>query len=221
MDIAQDLLNKLPIDSIAKELGVSREEVEDAIAVGAPTLLGGLRSEASASPQSAEALLRAIAKDHDGKVLDSDNPLDHVDRNDGEKIVRHVFGDKTDAVVNRLGGTDTNQAGSSLFSKILPMIAPLVMSWISRKMGGAVQGTDDEPGGLGGVLGDLLGGGDKGSAGGIGDVVGDILGRGAEGNAGGFDMGGLTDILGGLAGKSGSAGRDIPDISDILGQLGK
>lgn len=217
MDIARDLLDKLPIDDIATELGVSREEVEDAIAVGAPTLLKGLNAEASSSPETARSVLQALAEDHGGQVLDSDNPLGEVDRSDGEKIVRHIFGDSANTVTERLGAADTNKAPSGLFAKILPMIAPLVMSWISRKLGGAAQGKSDEPGGLGGLLGDLLGGGDGG---GVGDAVDDILGRGAEGNAGGFDMGGLTDMLGDLAGSSGSAGRDIPDMSDILGQLG-
>lgn len=235
-DISTDLLERLPIDQIAEKLGVTRQEVEDAIGVGAPTLLQGINANAHSSPERAASLFQALIEDHNGDLIDSPDPLSSVDTDDGEKILKHIFGSNEGAVADRLGAADTNQAGSSLFSKILPMIAPFVLSWLSRKMGGGVKGTDDADGGLGGVLGDLLGGGAaSGAGGGIGDVLGDVLSGGGDGSAGGIGdllggllggsdegasgtggLGGLVDVLGGLANSSG-AGRDVPDIGDLLG----
>lgn len=237
-DISTDLLERLPIDQIAQQLGVSREEVEDSIAVGAPTLLQGLNAKAHSSPDNAASLFQALIEDHNGDLIEASDPLERVDVNDGEKIIQHIFGSNEAAVANRLGAADTNRAGSSLFSKILPMLAPFVMSWLSRKMGGGVKGTDDADGGLGGVLGDLMGGGGgatSGDGGGLGDLLGGVL-SGGEGSSGGIGdllggllgdsdqksssagggLGGLVDVLGGLAGSSG-AGRDVPDIGDLLG----
>jgi hypothetical protein len=238
-DISTDLLERLPIDRIAEELGVTRQEVEDSIAVGAPTLLQGMNAEAHSSPEKAQSLLKALAEDHDGGLLDDPDPMARVDVNEGEKILQHIFGSNEGAVADRLGAAGTNQAGSSLFSKILPMIAPFVMSWLSRKMGGRVKGTEDAEGGLGGVLGDLLGGGSTseqggglgdmlgdalsgggdGSSGGLGDLLGGMLGGSGKGASEGGGLGGLVDIIGGLAGSSG-AGRDIPDVGDLLNSRG-
>ncbi len=231
-DIAADLLQKLPVDSLAQQLGVSTHEVEDAIAVGAPALLGGLTANAKSSPDGAASLFQALIEDHPGDLLDADDPLGQADFNEGDKIVHHIFGSKTDEVTARLGAADSNRAQPSLFSKILPMIAPFVMAWLSKKMGGAVKGGEAD-GGLGGVLGDLLGGGggatepSSGGSGGIGDLLGGLLGGGG-GSGSGSSGGGIGDLLGGLLGGSGggsggagsSGGADLGGLVDILGGLG-
>lgn len=84
-------------------------------------------------------------------------------------------------MVNRLSGA--NGLSSGTLMKLLPILAPLVMAFLSKQVkGGGAQG--------GGGLGGMLGGG------GLGDVLGGLLG-GGSGGAGG---GGLGDILGGLLG---------------------
>jgi hypothetical protein len=59
-------------------------------------------------------------------------PLALVDFSDGEKIVGHMFGDNAGAVEQRLGATGKAEEG--LFSKLLPMLAQLVMSWLAGRM---------------------------------------------------------------------------------------
>ena len=60
--------------------------------------------------------------------------LDQVDTGDGEKIVRNVFGSNEEAVVNQLGGIGGLDAG--MIAKLLPMLAPLVMSFLAKLRGG-------------------------------------------------------------------------------------
>ena len=227
-DIAQDLLSALPIDDIANQVGVDPEAARAAISKAAPALLSGMNANALSSPEGAESLLKTIAERHDGSILDADDLLGSIDPAEGEKIVNHVFGPNTDAVTQRLGSTEGEQ---SILSKILPMIAPFVMAWISKKLGAAGGGGDGEGGlggalgggtssgggGLGDILGGLLGGGTSSGGGGLGDVLGGLLGGGGNsGDSGQPDLGGLTDILSNLAGGA-SGGGGLPDLSDLLG----
>lgn len=91
----------------------------------------------------------------------------------GEKIVNHVFGGQQDQVASQLAGTgQLGGAGSDLVRKLLPILAPIVMSYLAKKfLGGNQAGAgsrtevgapaDSGQGGgmdLGGVLGGILGG---------------------------------------------------------------
>ena len=222
-DINEDLRGLIPFERLADQLGASPDEVAEATELALPALLSGINANARGSSEGAESLFGALIKDHSGSVLDADDLLSAVNPTDGEKIVGHVFGSQSDQVVNRIGA-QTGQAG--LIQKLLPMLAPLVMGWLSRKMGGAVAGSADSAGapsggGLGDILGGMLGGGDSGGSGGggLGDLLGGVLGGGSSGSGGG-----LGGMLGGLLGgsKSSAAGGGAPDLGgmiDILGGL--
>ena len=153
-DINEDLRETIPFDQLAARLGASREEVEQATELALPALLQGMNANAHRSQEEASSLLGALIKDHDGSMLDAEDPVGRVDPYEGRKIVGHVFGDRTDGVVNRLGA---KTGGNALMENLLPMLAPIVMAWLSRKMGGAVSSRGETPAPSGG-LGDILGG---------------------------------------------------------------
>ena len=111
---------------------------------------------------------------------------------------RNVFGTNTDAVVNKLGGLGLDPG---MLKSLLPMLAPLLMSFLGKKASSATAAgatADDGGGGFGDLLGGLLGGGGDGgsSGGGLGDLLGGLLGGSDDGGSGG----GLGDLLGGLLG---------------------
>ena len=172
-----DLVAQLPMGQLAAQLGVSEEEAEQAVRQALPALVGGMA--ANAQDPGGAASLRTALDQHTGDDPDGGVDLDKVDTADGEKIVGHVFGDNQGAVVNQLGGLG---GGSSLFSKLLPLLAPLVMGFLAKNVlggGGDKDGGDDDAGGgLGDLLGGLLGGG--GGGGGIGDLLGGLLGGGRK-----------------------------------------
>ena len=223
-DINEDLRETIPFDQLAARLGASREEVEQATELALPALLQGMNANAHRSQDEAASLLGALIKDHDGSVLDADDIVDRVNPDEGRRIVGHVFGDRTDGVVNRLGA---KTGGSSLMENLLPMLAPMVMAWLSRKMGGAVSQHSEAPtsgGGLGDILGGMLGGGDSGggSGGGIGDLLGSVLGGGGPTSGSSSSGGGLDDLLGGLLGgadSSSGAGSSGGGLGDLLGGM--
>ncbi len=201
MSEIDQILAQMPMQQIAAELGVDESEAEQATRMALPALLGGMQANA-ADEAGALSLARALGQ-HDDSLLGAD--LSDVDVADGERIVGHVFGDQRDAVIAQLGGV-RGAGGSGVIGKLLPMLAPIVLSYLARKL--------QQRGGLGGVLGNVVGGaaggtrggsvGQPGSSGdgGLGDILGGVLGGGAGGAGGG----GLGDVLGGVLGGSGRSG---------------
>ncbi len=202
------LLAQIPVADIAKKLGVDESTALGAVKQALPGLLGGMAVNAKSS-EGQEKLVGALSKHTpaSGKIS-----LEAVDTNDGKKIVKHVLGDKEDAVAQALGA----QAGSfdvgKLIPTLLPLLAPIVMQFLAGKFGGgsaqAPSSSGSQGGGIGDMLGGLLGGliGGGGSAqsqqgGGLDDLLGGLLGGGsAQGNQG-SQGGGLGGLLGGLLGK--------------------
>jgi hypothetical protein len=183
MSSIDELMSQIPIGQLASQLGVSEGEADAAVKASLPALLGGMEANAK-DPAGAASLQQALGE-HDGALLDGGVDLSQVDTADGAKIVKNVFGDNEGAVVNQLGGLDGLNAGT--ITKLLPMLAPLLMSFLGKSIGGgsSVQAGGDDGGGLGGLLGGLLGGGDGGGGGlgglgGLGDVLGGLLGGGKK-----------------------------------------
>ena len=73
--------------------------------------------------------------------------------------------------------------GQNLVGKLLPMLAPIVLSYLASRVSGGGGKTSAVSGGgmedlLGGLLGGVLGGGGSKGGGGIGDLLGGLLGGG-------------------------------------------
>lgn len=186
----QDILGQIPVDQIADMLGTDRQTAQTAVEAAVPTLLAGLHSNAQA-PEGAASLESALSQHHDG-LVDGGVDAAQVDTADGEKIVNHVFGGRQDQVANQLAGTaQLGGVGGDLVRKLLPLLAPIVMSYLANKVlggrgqagggAGGGQGAGAGAGGidLGGILGGILGGaggGLGGAGGGLGDILGGILG---------------------------------------------
>lgn len=216
-NMIDDILSRLPAEELAARLGTDPDTAMDAARRALPALLAGLDMEVQSG--NADALGVAAAQDHDPGLLAQENPLALVDFSDGEKILGHMFGDTRGAVEQRLGASGKAEAG--LFSKLLPMLAPLVMSWLAGRMQkkADTSSSGGGGGGLGDLLGGLLGGGSAGggaSGGGLGDLLGGILGGEKEaGKQAMPDLGGLFDMFGGGSRQDGDDGNGL-DIGDLL-----
>ncbi|WP_313405854.1 DUF937 domain-containing protein [Aeromicrobium sp.] len=185
-----ELRSMIPVDDIAKKLGVEPAVAQQGIDAALPGLLGGLGANAK-DPAKAESLEKAVAA-KSPTLIDNGVDVDSIDTQDGEMIVKNVFGDKTDDVAVALGSADGAQ-DAGLVKKLLPLLAPIVMAYLAQQFsGGAKKGG----GGIQDVLGGLIAGTSSGSSGGgLDDLVGGLLG-GRSGKSGG----GLGDLLGGLLG---------------------
>lgn len=200
MSDIQELLGQIPVQQIASLLGTDTASAQAAVEAAVPTLLAGMQNNVQA-PDGAAALESELARHRNG-LADGGVEPSQVDTRDGEKIVGHVFGGQQDQVANRLAGTaNLGGAGGDLVRKLLPILAPIVMSYLAKKVlgGGQDSGAQPAPAGGGGIdLGSILGGILGGGLGGLGTG-----GQGSAGQGGGgLSSGGLGDILGGILGGS-------------------
>lgn len=221
------LMRAIPTDQLARQLGEDPATTRAAVQAALPALLGGLTANAQ-DRGGAESLLGALGRHDDG--LSDDMALDRVDTQDGEKILGHVFGANTDTVVNQLGGLGGGQS-SALVRRLLPILAPIVLSWLAKQVTGAGRartGGDQLPGG--GRPGGLPGGQVVQPDGPLGQgrpqsdarPTGQDSSRDGHGGQGGLDMTSvLQDVLGGaLGGATGQTGRGGGSVlSDVLGGL--
>ena len=189
MSAVDEIMQQIPLGRLASQLGTDEQTAGAAVQQALPALLGGLHANAQ-DPAGAASLEGALGE-HSAGLIDGGVDLDQVDASQGQKIVGNIFGGNTDGVAQSLGANLGGGDQSDLMRRLLPLLAPIVMSYLAKRMGGGS--------GAGGLLGSLLGGATGGSGGGqIGDVLGGLLGGqgqqpGAAGNP-------VTDMLGGLLG---------------------
>jgi hypothetical protein len=178
------LLKQIPVDDIAKQLGIDESVAEAAVQQVVPGLVAGLAANAE-DPKGAASLEKALSHDrgavHRKKVTE-------IDTEDGKKIVRNVYGDKQDAVATKLAASASKASGAGdvtgdIIKQILPIVAPIVLAWLAEQfLGGkkeepAAKEEESSSGGIGDLLGGLLGGGSSsGSSNSTGDLLGGILG---------------------------------------------
>jgi hypothetical protein len=192
MSAVDDIVARLPMANLAGQVGSDPQTTEAAVRQVLPALLGGLHANAQ-DPAGASSLAGALGQ-HSPDLVEGGVDLAEVDPAEGSKIVGNIFGPQSDQVAQTLGGSLGGQTG--LVQKLLPILAPIVLSYLAQRLGG--QGQAQGGGGLAEVLGGLLGGGQTAGAGagGLGGVLGGLLG----GGQGAAAPGGLGDVLGGLLG---------------------
>lgn len=190
-----ELLNRLPIDQLAARTGASPDDVRAAAAAALPTMVAGLAAQTG--DESSTAKLSGALAQHDNDLAQGSIDLDQVDQADGSKIVGKLFGDQSDDVAKGISGAVPAAAvDQGLVKKLLPMLAPIVLSYVMSQFGGKAKGGGQASagGGLGDLLGGMLGGGGGTSGGGLGDLLGGALGGGGGNNPLGSILG---SILGG------------------------
>ena len=217
MSAVDDILGALPADQISQQVGASPDEVRTAAAAVLPALLGGLQANAG-DASGAGSILQALGQ-HDDDLLAGGADLSAIDEQDGTAIASHIFGDQEDEVVNRLGGLPAvggSGAGGALVRKLLPILAPMVLSWLANRVlkgggGGLGGGT---AAGHGDSTPSLPGGGGGSAPGSLDDMLRDVLGSATGGSsatpsgsssgggsAAGFDPGSIIGgVLGGILG---------------------
>lgn len=181
MSAYDDILGSLDRDQLAARVGASPDEVRAAAGTVLPALLGGMR--ANAQDLSGERSLENALSSHRDDLLDGGVDVAQVDTTDGAAIASNIFGAEQDRVVQQLGAR--TGGGQDLVRKLIPILAPIVMSYIANRYlggrGGAGSQQAQAPGGaLGDLLGQVLQGGLGGGAGDgkadAGSIIGDLLG---------------------------------------------
>lgn len=199
-DLLNSEMGKELVSSISQKTGIDASQATKVVSSGLPALMGAMQSNLS-SADGASGLLGALTSGkHDGSILDNlGGFLNGGDFSDGSKILEHVLGGNQDTMVQGL--SSKTGVDSSIISKILPMLAPIVMGYLGKqtKSKGVSNGSD-----LSGMLGGLLGGSGGGS------ILTSVLDQNGDGKLdvsdamsalSGKKKGGLGGLLSGLFGK--------------------
>jgi hypothetical protein len=185
----EDLLSQIPTSEIAGKIGADQAEVDKAVQLLVPVLVGGLQQNAQ-DPDHASNIESAADNHAASGLLDGGVSLDHVDQADGQRAVAKIFGgnDVTQVASALAGGGGVS---SDLLKQLLPILAPIVLAYVGKQLGQQNAPAKEEAS-SGGALNDVLGSILGGMAGGnksLGTVLGNALGSKAG------------EILGGLFGK--------------------
>ncbi len=177
------LLDLIPVGDIAEQLGIDEDVANAAVKQVLPGLVGGLAANAKRDSKSAETLTNVL-KHHNKGIAKS---VKEVDTEDGAKIVRNVFGENEDKVVDKLAAASTkSDVTGDLIKQILPIVAPIVLSWLaSQFLGGKTESApaaapkeEESSGGIGDLLGGLLSSPQGQEI--AGDLLGGLLGAGKK-----------------------------------------
>ena len=180
----EDLLAQIPTSEIASMIGADEGEVNKAVQLLVPVLVGGLHENAQ-DPEHASKI-ESAADSHAG-LLDGGVSVDQVDQQEGQQAIARIFGgNDVSQVANALAGGGGGNSG--LLKQLLPILAPIVLAYVGKQLTGKSGAPAGAAGGwaLNDVLGSILGG--MGGNKSLGTVLGNVLGSKAG------------DILGGLLG---------------------
>lgn len=148
----EDLLAQVPTSDIASKMGVDEGEVNNAVEVLVPVLVGGLRENAQDPDHASEI---ESAADSQAGLLDGGVSVDQVDQQEGQQAIATIFGGNDAAQVANavVGGGGGN---SDLLRQLLPILAQIVLAYVGKQLTGKGGGAAKEAAG-GGALNDVLG----------------------------------------------------------------
>lgn len=199
LDLLNSDIGKNIIGSISEKTGIDSSQATNVVSSSLPALMSAMQNNAS-SGDGASGLLNALKSEkHNGSILDNlGGFLSGGDFSDGNKILGHVLGGSQDNMVQGLSSKTGVDSGT--ISKILPMLAPIIMGYLGKQtqQNNLSSGSD-----LGGLLGGLIGG--NGSS-----MLNSVLDQNGDGKldmsdavaaVSGKKSGGLGGLLGKLFGK--------------------
>jgi hypothetical protein len=148
------------IGELAGAVGLGSSDTNKLIGALGPALLSGLQKN-TADDSGLAGLRGALQSGGHDRYLDNPKLLrDDATRDDGNKILGHLFGSKD--VSRNVAAHASEETGidSGIIKKALPLLASLAMGAMNKKSSaGRDLGSSVSQGGLG-PLGDLIGGGD-------------------------------------------------------------
>src|SRR5690606_15183628 len=83
------------------KFGIDKNQVIALLAVAAPLVISYLRKKSQDDPNEAEALNKALEKDHDGSILNDPTQVE-ARQAEGNSILDHIFGGQKTQVQNQL-----------------------------------------------------------------------------------------------------------------------
>jgi hypothetical protein len=150
MNFMNEQITGQRLSQLSRQLGISEQQTQQALPAALAALTGAMAQNA-AQPQGAQQLSNALARDHDGSLLDSlDGFLGGGNASAlgaGGSILGHIFGQRQPQVTGNLGRATGLDPATMM--RLLSLLAPIVLAYLGRRQ--RQQGLD--PGGLATELG--------------------------------------------------------------------
>lgn len=194
------------IDNLSQQIGGAEREQTRSAANGIVAAMSSAMSKTAATPQGASGLLSMLDKDGDGSIID--DVMEMVSGGGGQAggqaglmqngagIVNALLGGKQGGIIDmisKMSGLDGQKTGS-----LMTMLAPIVLSALTKSSGGKQQGGFD----IGSIIGLLQGTQQKTSGNPAVDMIGQFLDKDGDGDFTDDLLGGIGGgLLGGLFGK--------------------
>lgn len=128
--LSEQLNNKEILDKLGESVGVSSNQAKEITSLGLPALVQALGRNIS-KPQGASAFESALVKHQENNIDDVLGFLGNVDKNDGAKILQHIFNGKSEKIQSKLAaqtGINENQVAG-----IMSQLAPLLMGALGQQ----------------------------------------------------------------------------------------
>ena len=162
MDINQMLQQTGAVEAISRELGVDSATAQAGATALLPSILSGFQNPVAASESPAEGsafpalgglggLLGSIGGLGGGALLDNVTGAEPTEIGKGNQILGQLFGSKDGSRAVAASAAAESGVEPSLLKKMLPILAMVAAGYVMKQ---ASQGQ----GGLGGALGNILGG---------------------------------------------------------------
>lgn len=184
MNIDQMLQQTGAVEAISRELGVDSATAQAGAAALLPSILSGLQNPVAAEPQAAVSapagmgglggLLSTLSGLGGAGLLDNVTSAEPTEVGKGNEILGQLFGSKDGSRAVAASAAAQSGVEPSLLKKMLPILAMVAAGYVMK------QATSGQ-GGLGGALGNILGGQMPGGSGAGAQssndgVLGDLIG---------------------------------------------
>ena len=126
----EQMNDRQTLDKLGGSVGAAPDQVQQLAQIGLPALLQALGRNAATS-EGAASLASALDQHQDDDVDDLDGFLNNVDREDGAKMLQHIFGGNNVIVENKLAqktGMEMNQV-----SGLMAQLAPLLLGALAQQ----------------------------------------------------------------------------------------
>ncbi|MBQ8305936.1 MAG: DUF937 domain-containing protein [Blautia sp.] len=163
------------VNALSQKTGASSEQTSKLVAEALPVLMSAMTQNAASSKEGAEALLGALGQHKEQVPMGQQ--ISAADEEDGAKILQHILGNNSGAVVNALA-QDT-QMDETQVNKSLANLAPALLSGLSAAAGSLSKPGVNLSDGLDftDLMGMFLGGGQQQQSGTLG-LLGSLFGGG-------------------------------------------
>lgn len=191
MDLLSAFESNGGVDAVSRELGVDRQTASTGIGALLPSVLEGIRGQATAGGSAGApagggigGLLSMLGSLGGGGLLSNVLGSEPTDVSQGNNVLGQIFGGKDTSRAVANDAAQKSGLSPDLLKKMLPIVAMLAVGYLamhgrnSQPTAAGEQPAEEHDGGLlGGLLkGELGGGGLLGSTVGGGGILGSILG---------------------------------------------